>query len=57
MGKDERCAASEIHEHCKFGNPLGKDSDVFYTDLKTGKITHVWEYNKDLPNGGRWKTL
>ncbi|MFE4572871.1 hypothetical protein [Paenibacillus chitinolyticus] len=37
--------------------PLGKDSDVFYTDLKTGKITHVWEYNKDLPNGGRWKTL
>lgn len=35
--------------------PLGNNSDIFYTDPKSGKVTHVWEPNPDLPGGGRWK--
>ncbi|MGA4496793.1 ADP-ribosyltransferase [Bacillus bombysepticus] len=37
--------------------PLGKDSDVYYTDPNSGKVTHKWENNTRLPGGGRWKKL
>lgn len=36
---------------------LGKDSEVYYTDPKSGKITHQWEINKNLPGGGYWRKL
>ena len=36
---------------------FGKDSDVYYTDPNSGKVTHKWENNTRLPGGGRWKKL
>lgn len=35
--------------------PLGKESTVYYSDPKTGKIIRGWESNPDLPGGGFWK--
>ncbi|WP_439022118.1 ADP-ribosyltransferase [Bacillus thuringiensis] len=37
--------------------PLAKESDIFYTDPNSGKVTHKWENNTRLPGGGRWKKL
>ena len=37
--------------------PLGKLSDIYYTDPVNGGITHKWETNNKLPGGGRWKKI
>lgn len=37
--------------------PLAEKSDIYFTDIKTGKVTHQWEPNPRLPGGGRWKKL
>ncbi|HFK1429048.1 ADP-ribosyltransferase [Bacillus paranthracis] len=37
--------------------PLGEKSEIYYTDLSSGKVTHKWEGNSRLPGGGRWKKL
>ncbi|MGG0854160.1 ADP-ribosyltransferase [Metabacillus fastidiosus] len=37
--------------------PLGEKSDIYYTDPKSGKVTHKWEADSDLPGGGKWKKL
>ncbi|MEB2267028.1 transposase [Priestia megaterium] len=34
--------------------PLAKESDIFYTDPSSGRVTHKWEYNPDIPGGGIW---
>ncbi|PEA52461.1 ADP-ribosyltransferase [Bacillus pseudomycoides] len=34
--------------------PLGKESEIYYTDPKSGKLTHKWEAHPDLPGGGIW---
>ncbi|WP_074555392.1 ADP-ribosyltransferase [Bacillus cereus] len=46
-----------IPPHPRPSGPLGKDSDVYYTDPNSGKVTHKWENNTRLPGGGRWKKL
>ncbi|MBC6972250.1 ADP-ribosyltransferase [Bacillus sp. Xin] len=37
--------------------PLGEKSDIYFTDPNSGKVTHKWEANPDLPGGGRWKKI
>ncbi|MGR6338714.1 ADP-ribosyltransferase [Priestia megaterium] len=32
--------------------PLAKESDIFYTDPSSGRVTHKWEYHPDIPGGG-----
>lgn len=34
--------------------PLAKESDIFYTDPSSGRVTHKWEYHPDIPGGGIW---
>lgn len=37
--------------------PLGKNREIYYTDLNSGKVTHQWEDNPRLPGGGEWIKL
>ncbi|WP_433595194.1 pre-toxin TG domain-containing protein [Lysinibacillus xylanilyticus] len=37
--------------------PLGELSDIYYTDTKSGKITHQWESDPLLPGGGKWSKI
>lgn len=37
--------------------PLGQESNIYYTDPSSGKVTHEWLFDKDLPGGGEWIKL
>ncbi|MGW8941296.1 hypothetical protein [Bacillus wiedmannii] len=32
---------------------MGKNSEIYYTDPSSGKVTHIWNYNPILPGGGQ----
>ncbi len=34
--------------------PLGENSEIFYTDPKSGKVTHKWYPDPTIPGGGMW---
>ncbi|HFU7058608.1 TPA: ADP-ribosyltransferase [Bacillus cereus] len=46
-----------IPPHPRPSGPLGKNSEIYYTDPSSGKVTHIWKHNPILPGGGRWKKL
>ncbi len=46
-----------IPPHSRPSGPLAKESDIFYADPNSGKVTQKWENNTRLPGGGRWKKL
>ncbi|HDX9652692.1 ADP-ribosyltransferase [Bacillus wiedmannii] len=43
-----------IPPHPRPSGPLAKESDIFYTDPNSGKVTHKWETHPDIPGGGIW---
>lgn len=43
-----------IPPHPRPSGPLAKESDIFYTDPNSGKVTHKWEAHPDIPGGGIW---
>ncbi|HDR7287785.1 ADP-ribosyltransferase [Bacillus cereus group sp. BfR-BA-00331] len=43
-----------IPPHPRPSGPLAKESDIFYTDPNSGKVTHKWEAHLDIPGGGIW---
>ncbi|RFB15631.1 ADP-ribosyltransferase [Bacillus sp. OE] len=46
-----------IPPHPRPSGPLGKNSEIYYADPSSGKVTHIWKHNPILPGGGRWKKL
>ncbi|KYQ00572.1 putative toxin component near putative ESAT-related protein repetitive [Bacillus cereus] len=42
-----------IPPHSRPSGPLAKESDIFYADPNSGKVTQKWENNTRLPGGGR----
>ncbi|AAP10244.1 hypothetical protein [Bacillus cereus] len=43
-----------IPPHPRPSGPLAKESDIFYTDPNSGKVTHKWGAHPDIPGGGIW---
>ncbi|WP_144466783.1 T7SS effector LXG polymorphic toxin [Bacillus nitratireducens] len=37
--------------------PLGENSEIYYTDPNSGKVTHKWEADPTVPGGGVWMKL
>ncbi|WP_242280347.1 ADP-ribosyltransferase [Bacillus cereus group sp. BfR-BA-01428] len=46
-----------IPPHPRPSGPLAKKSEIYYTDPSSGKVTHVWQADSDLPGGGEWIKL
>ena len=36
---------------------FSEKSEIYYTDPSSGKVTHVWQADSDLPGGGEWIKL